>query len=217
MAKESAFDRTIRIGRVWADRAHRFTALGLIGLTVVSGIVATAGITDMLMHNRRKRNEWLQEQEIKAARELVIAKRAEALGQATEDQRLLINRERAKFEAQEEKRNRPGIFKRTTTWLSGGLSQVEHKGGKLANATADQAEKTTAKVQQTARSAAEQAKDSFRNAKDTVGEAVPGNIGGAASRVDTQLAGGPLDRQAQAAANAASSTTQDWYRWVTRR
>jgi ElaB/YqjD/DUF883 family membrane-anchored ribosome-binding protein len=171
----------------------------------------------MLMHNRRKRNEWLQEQEIKAARELVIAKRAEALGQATEDQRLLINRERAKFEAQEEKKNRPGVFKRATTWLMGGLSQVEQKGGKLANATADQAEKTTAKAQQAAHSAAEQAKDAFHNAKDAVSEATRGNIGSFTSSVGTQVAGGPLDRQAQAAANAASSTTQEWYHWVTRR
>jgi hypothetical protein len=167
----------------------------------------------MLMHNRRKRNEWLQEQEIKAARELVIAKRAEALGQASEDQRLLINRERAKFEAQEEKKNRPGIFKRTTTWLTGGLSQVEQKGGKLANATADQADKTAAKAQQAAHSVAEQAKESFHNAEDTV----RGSVGTAAVTGGAQLAGGPLDRQAQAAANAASSTTQDWYRWMTRR
>jgi hypothetical protein len=32
-AKVSNFDRVLLRGRVWADRAHRFTALSLIGLT----------------------------------------------------------------------------------------------------------------------------------------------------------------------------------------
>jgi hypothetical protein len=32
-AKIPTFDKVIIIGRVWADRAHRFTALSLIGLT----------------------------------------------------------------------------------------------------------------------------------------------------------------------------------------
>jgi hypothetical protein len=167
----------------------------------------------MLMHNRRKRNEWLQEQEIKAARELAIAKRALSLGEASEDQRLLINQERAKFEAQEAKKNSPGIFKRTTTWLTGGLSQVEQKGGKLANATADQAERTVAKAQAAAHSVVEQTKASAKQAQSTVSDAVQRN----ASAAETQFVGGPLDRQAQAAANAATNTTQDWYRWVTRR
>lgn len=31
--KESSFDKVVRVGRVWADRAHRFTTLSLIGLT----------------------------------------------------------------------------------------------------------------------------------------------------------------------------------------
>lgn len=33
MGKESQFDQVVRVGRVWADRAHRTTAWGLIGLT----------------------------------------------------------------------------------------------------------------------------------------------------------------------------------------
>ena len=32
-ARLSGFDRTVARGRVWADRAHRITALGLIGFT----------------------------------------------------------------------------------------------------------------------------------------------------------------------------------------
>jgi hypothetical protein len=35
-AKVSGFDRVLVRGRVWADRAHRFTALSLIGITGLS-------------------------------------------------------------------------------------------------------------------------------------------------------------------------------------
>jgi hypothetical protein len=33
LGQESQFDKVVRVGRVWADRAHRATALSLIGLT----------------------------------------------------------------------------------------------------------------------------------------------------------------------------------------
>jgi predicted TIM-barrel fold metal-dependent hydrolase len=103
--KESTYDSVVRVGRIWADRMHRFTAMGLIGLTVVSGMVAVAGITDMLLHNRRRRNEWMAEQRAKSARDLIEAVEARERGEATEDQLLLINRERAAREAEEAKKN----------------------------------------------------------------------------------------------------------------
>jgi len=88
----------------------------------------------MLLHNRRRRNEWLAEQQAKTARDVAEARRAEAIGQATEDQMLLINRERAADEAAEARRNRPGVFKRATSWLYSGLSTEEQKGGRLGAA-----------------------------------------------------------------------------------
>jgi hypothetical protein len=39
-AQISTFDKLIIRGRVWADRAHRFTALSLIGATCMSSLVA---------------------------------------------------------------------------------------------------------------------------------------------------------------------------------
>jgi len=33
LAQENKFDKVVRIGRVWADRAHRITAWSLIGLS----------------------------------------------------------------------------------------------------------------------------------------------------------------------------------------
>ena len=79
----------------------------------------------MLLHNRRRRSEWLAEQKAKTAHDLAIAKQALAAGAVTEDQMLLINRERAAEEAAEAKRNRPGIFKRATGWLFSDVAKEE--------------------------------------------------------------------------------------------
>ena len=70
------------------------------------------------------------EQTVKEARELAEARVAQGEGTATEDQILLINRRRIQEEAEEAKKNRPGIFKRTTNWMFSGLSSEEKKGGR---------------------------------------------------------------------------------------
>ena len=134
---ESQFDMFVRVGRRWADRAHRFTAIGLIGLTVISGMVAAAGITDMLLHNRRRRNEWLDEKRAETQVQVKEALAAQEEGRATDDQMLLINRERAAIEAAEAKRNRPGIFKRAKNAIFSGLSNEEQKGGRIGAGAAD--------------------------------------------------------------------------------
>lgn len=202
---ETAFDKTVRIGRVWADRAHRVTALSLIGLTVVSGAVATAGITDMLMHNRRRRNEWLAEKQAESARDLAIAKQAAATGTATEDQMLLINRERAAEAAAEEKRNRPGMFKRASNWLFSGLQKEEQKGGTLSNED---------KIASSGEALKEQGQSVLQAVEDKVesrrrqGEMVPELI---------TPSGGPLDRQAQVVVDDVSKATRSWTSWITGR
>ncbi|KAK5128342.1 hypothetical protein LTR85_003010 [Meristemomyces frigidus] len=211
--KESQFDTVVRVGRVWADRAHRFTAVGLIGLTVVSGAVATAGIMDMLLHNRRRRNEWLAEQQAKSARDLAEARGAQATGTATEDQVLLINRERAAREAAEVKKNRPGMFKRTTNWLFSGLSTEEQKGGRLgAAAVAGSAAIAPAAVseasgQQHDRSmlqAVEDKDEAHRRPGEKLEEIV-------------RPAGGPLDRQAQHTLDTVTGASRSWISRLTGR
>ncbi|KAI7192582.1 hypothetical protein KC316_g6460 [Hortaea werneckii] len=211
--KESNFDSVVRVGRVWADRAHRFTAVGLIGLTVVSGAVATAGITDMLLHNRRRRNEWLAEQQVKSAKELAEAKMALSSGSATEDQILLINRERAADAAAEARKNQPGVFKRTTNWLFSGLSQEEQKGGRLGATAAVngpgssmQHVKEEVHGQQHDRSTLELAEQQL-NSKRRQGERVEEVV---------NPSGGPLDRQAQQTLDAVSDTSKGWFSWLRR-
>ncbi|KAK3686860.1 hypothetical protein LTR37_019412 [Vermiconidia calcicola] len=209
--KESQFDKVVRVGRVWADRAHRATAFGLIGLTVVSGMVAVAGISDMMLHNRRRRNEWLAGQQAKTAIDLAEAKAAQAEGRVTEDQILLINRERAAAEAQEAKRNRPGMFKRARNYLFSGLSSEEQKGGKLG------AGASAAAASQVPREEILGEKED-RGVLKAVEEKVEANRR-SGERVEEILrpVGGPLDRQAERVASAIAGTSQTWSSWITGR
>ncbi|KAK3116384.1 hypothetical protein LTR53_003304 [Teratosphaeriaceae sp. CCFEE 6253] len=212
---ESTFDVAVRVGRVWADRTHRVTAGALIGLTVITGCVATAGITDMLLHNRRRRNEWLAEQQMKTARDTAEAKRAMGRGAATEDQVLLVNRQRAAEESAEARRNRPGVWKRATGWLFSDLSAEEQKGGKLgaaAAATATGISEGLAPTQQpegqkhdrSVLQAVKEKVDSTRDQGERLGER-------------TLRRGGPLDQEAQLAVDTASNTTRSWLDSVTGR
>lgn len=203
--QESQFDQVVRIGRKWADRAHRVTAISLIGLTVVSAAVATAGISDMIIHNRRKRGEWLAEQQAKTARALAEARATQvAGGSLTEEQVLLINRERAAMEAEEARRNRPGIFKRATNWAFGGLSMDEQKGGRLrGNAPSNTTEKTYGEEPSGGvLQAVEERREESRTKVEKIEEA-------------GRPLGGPLDWQAQSAADAISTTSRSWLSRIT--
>ena len=209
---ESRFDSVVRVGRVWADRAHRFTAVSLIGLTVISGMVAAAGISDMLLHNRRRKTEWLAEKRATEAKEVAEARIALEEGRATQDQILFINRERAKFEAAEAKKNRPGIFRRTTNWMFSGLSSEEQKGGKLG-AGISNAVNVTQPSQEVLLGAQED-----RGVLQAVEEQVAANRR-SGEKVEEVLRpiGGPLDREAQRTANVMADTGKSWVSWVTGR
>jgi hypothetical protein len=210
--KETNFDTAVRVGRVWADRAHKVTAFSLIGLTVVAGVVATAGITDMLMHNRRRRNEWLAEKKAQSAAELLEARKAQNTGRITEDQMLVINRERVRAAVEEEKKNAPGMFKRAGSFLFGGLEKEEQKGGKLGAAAA-KAEEAVHPIKEKllvqdeepgVLKSVEQKLDSHRREGEKVLEVV-------------KPFGGPLDRQAELVANAVSGNGKSWASWLTGR
>ncbi|KAF4552252.1 Hypothetical protein D9617_10g072330 [Elsinoe fawcettii] len=209
--QESQFDKLVRVGRVWADRAHRTTAWGLIGLTVVCGVFATFSIGDMLMHNRRKRNEWLQEQQQKSAVLLEEARTAAARGTANDDQILLLNRERAAQEAEAERKAKKGIFRRAKETVFGGLEKEEQQGGKImaeVRATQQQrAAATSPEIQQSG--FLEDINPSIQAAVSKVKETVsPSTNAGI---------GGPLDRQAQASIDAISQQSKSWFSWVTGR
>lgn len=118
----------------------------------------------MILHNRRKRKEWLAQKQIEHARELAIATQAASQGTATEDQMLLINRERNARQAELEKQNRPGMFKRASNWLFKDLSKEEQKGGRLGAASASAAAGTIAEKTEFA---AEEVKEEARHVLHT--------------------------------------------------
>ncbi|KAH8663006.1 cytochrome oxidase c assembly-domain-containing protein [Tricladium varicosporioides] len=128
-ADVSTFDKVIVRGRVWADRAHRFTALSLIAATFIAGGVTVYALGDMMIHNRRKRAEFFAEQKAVHAAAIQNAQRALESGVATEDQIAFLNREKehdaqlaAFAKANTEKK---GIFKKTKEWLFSGLKKEE--------------------------------------------------------------------------------------------
>ncbi|MCJ1367951.1 hypothetical protein MMC16_007087 [Acarospora aff. strigata] len=128
-AQVPQFEKVIARGRVWADRAHRFTALSLIGATGIAGAITIFALGDMIVYNRRKRRDYFAEQSALHKTRLAEAKEAVARGAADEDQMLLINRERAAFEAEQARLSKKGVFKRTKEWLFSGLKKDDQVAG----------------------------------------------------------------------------------------
>ncbi|THW81516.1 hypothetical protein D6D18_08759 [Aureobasidium pullulans] len=217
--KESTFDSVVRVGRRWADRAHRLTAYSLIGLTVISGVTASFAIGDMLMHNRRKRNEWLADQQAKHQVKINEARVAFNQGLADEDQILLLNQERTKVEAAELQKNRPGMISR----IFSSAPKEEQQGGNLgaaARAAAlnvqDTASAAASEVQHSATAAKEKVKDLgiVKAVEDKVEEhkwQKPQTVGAEA------VIGGPLDREAAASVLAVQEKSKSWTNWLLRR
>lgn len=96
----------------------------MLQLVVAAGIT-TFSLTDMILHNRRKRSAFYAEQRSLYATRLLDAIETERSGlPLDEDQTLIINRERARVHAEEAKKER--------TWgktikeiLMGGLKEEE--------------------------------------------------------------------------------------------
>jgi hypothetical protein len=174
-------------------------------------MIAVGGIGDMLLHNRRRRNEWMAEQKARSARDLAEAVEAAGDGRANEEQVLLINRERAAREAEERKKNQPGIFKRSTGWLFGGLSQEEQKGGRLGAEARGEVIADTAREELLGET-------EDRGVLHAVEEKVAAERR-KGERVEEVLrpVGGPLDRQAERASSAIVQTGKGWTSWLTGR
>ncbi|KIW19877.1 hypothetical protein PV08_00452 [Exophiala spinifera] len=90
-ASSSPLERVIEGGRVWADRAHRFTAYGLILFAGVTVVVAAYGTTSLIAHNRRQKRAWIERE----LDRLDAARQAFLRGDATAEQLHLLEQERA--------------------------------------------------------------------------------------------------------------------------
>ncbi|KAM3066903.1 hypothetical protein ACMFMG_007049 [Clarireedia jacksonii] len=127
-AQISTFDKFLVKGRVWADKAHRFTALSLIGITFVAGGVTVYALGDMMIFNRRKRTEFFAQQKFKYEMALKQAREAHELGMATESQLEFLNKEREhqeKVKQWEEERKKKGIWARSKAWLFSGMKKED--------------------------------------------------------------------------------------------
>ena len=170
---------------------------------MLTALVATAGIGDMVVHNRRRRKEWLAQKRAEEAVELEGARAAMERGEGTEDQVLLVNRTRARDEAEEARQRRPGIVRRSTGWLFGGLSKEEQKGGRLGSGDLEGMREEVFEVREDGgvlRAVEERVEERRRTGEEVL-----------------RPVGGPLDREAERTVNAAAETGRSWMGWMTGR
>lgn len=120
-AKISRLDKFLVHGRLWADRIHRTTTLSLIGITVVAGVITVYTLTDMMIHNRRKKHEFMIEQKHVHLAAVSSARAAMAAGTATPEQIMFMETEDKLDRIEAERRNRPGPLTKGKQWLSGKL------------------------------------------------------------------------------------------------
>lgn len=195
-------------------------------------MVASFAIGDMLMHNRRKRSEWLADQQAKHKAKLDEARYILASGGTIdEDQRLLLNQERVQMEAAELQKNKKGIFTKAKETLFASVPDEETKGGVLGAVKekdgsgvlkaveekvqegARKAQEGYGAVQQKAqegyKAAEQKAQDGYRKAESTTVDLE--------RRAGVLLAGGPLDQEAQANVDSLRRTTKSWTSWLTGR
>ena len=117
-------DRAVAGGRKWADRAHRATTYGLLGLTGISEVVAVYGISSLVTHSRRQKRAFI-ESEMDRLRD---AQQAFLRGDANAEQLHLLEQERAgeemaaKWKADREKQKTRGLWAKAKDIFGAGSS-----------------------------------------------------------------------------------------------
>ncbi|CCC09711.1 unnamed protein product [Sordaria macrospora k-hell] len=89
-AQVSRMDRIINGSRRFFDSAHKVTVLGLIGFTVMAGLVTAYTAADMIMYNKKRKAEFIEAQKKMEADSLEAARLAYITGKATEEQTALV-------------------------------------------------------------------------------------------------------------------------------
>lgn len=107
-AQVSRMDRIIDGSRRFFDSAHKVTVLGLIGFTVMAGLVTAYTAADMMMYNKKRKAEFIEAQKKMEADSLEAARLAYITGKATEEQTALV--EEYLEREREAGRPKPSIF-----------------------------------------------------------------------------------------------------------
>lgn len=146
----------------------------------------------MVLHNRRRKGEWLAQKQAETAAATAEAKRALAAGERlTEEQMLLVNQDRAAREARERKEREPGWGGRVWGWITGGLEQEEKQGGKLRGGLPEG--------------------EIVEGVKTEMGKTEEAVV------VNTVRKGGPLDQEAEKAVEGLADRGRGLVSWLTRR
>jgi hypothetical protein len=163
----------------------------------------------MIVYNRRKRTEFYAVMEKLRADEYANALEAESKGRATDDQMLLINQERARFEQMQldQAKKEKGIWRRMKESVVGNESYEEEKGGTLGIGRRKEDKKES--VGETVGDLLAQREEKLK----TGAEKVQGLVGEAHKPVVR----GPLDQLGQQTAESVSKTTKSWTSWLTGR
>jgi hypothetical protein len=183
----------------------------LVAFVAVAGVVVAVSLGDMMLHNRRKRNEWFSVQQELHRRDLLEANEALAAGTANEDQMLLINQERAREEAEREKLSKKGVFARAKDALFSNMDKEEQKGGTLGLLPKEKKDNGGESVLKAVENSVREGKEKLRDGKDMFKAEIK------QFTPSRPVIGGPLDQYGEKAASAVSNTTKSWTDWALRR
>ncbi|KAI8958808.1 hypothetical protein F5Y11DRAFT_26884 [Daldinia sp. FL1419] len=100
--ESSRFDRVVDVSRRYFDAAHKFTVLGLIGFSGLALFVTVYATADMMVYNRKRRNEFFALQKQLKTDSLEAARLAYMTGTASGEQVALV-------EEAEEKARKSGV------------------------------------------------------------------------------------------------------------
>ena len=169
----------------------------------------------MILHNRRKRKEYFDEQTKLRAQRITEARAAAAMGQADEDQVLLLNQEQAKQESEETKRNQKGIIKRTTSWIFSTDSLKKEDKGDTALGFSMRNEGA---IQETKEEAAELVERTRKLPEESsILQAVEEKRREGERELQSRgIESGTLDKMAEGATSAAAQKSKGWTGWMTR-
>ncbi|TRX89177.1 hypothetical protein FHL15_009875 [Xylaria flabelliformis] len=92
----SRMDKVIGGSRRLFDAAHKFTVMGLIGFSSIALLVTVYATADMMMYNRKRRNEFFSLQKQLKEDSLEAARLAYMTGTASEEQIALVEAATAK-------------------------------------------------------------------------------------------------------------------------
>ncbi|OAA67336.1 hypothetical protein SPI_01912 [Niveomyces insectorum RCEF 264] len=98
-AQVSRLDRVINSARHTFDSVHRVTIFGLMGFTVLAGLMTAYTAVDMLRFNRRRKEEFRAAQAQMQADSLAAARLAYMRGAATPEQTALVEEAQARGES----------------------------------------------------------------------------------------------------------------------